>query len=38
MRRHQSGDAGQGSSRGARVKEEKADDDDGGGDFSPFLF
>ena len=32
------GDAGQGSSRGARVKEEKADDDDGGDDFSPFLF
>ena len=35
------GDAGQGSSRGARVKEEKADDDDGGDggdDFNPFLF
>ena len=35
------GDAGQGSSRGARVKEEKADNDDGGDggdDFSPFLF
>ena len=33
------GDAGQGSSRGARVKEEKADDDDGGdgGDFSQFF-
>ena len=30
------GDAG--SSRGARVKEEKADDDNGGDDFSPFLF
>ena len=41
------GDAGEGSSRGARVKEEKADDDDGGEDggddgdysaFSQFLF
>ncbi|XBJ23766.1 hypothetical protein VPH35_001817 [Triticum aestivum] len=35
------GDAGQGSSRGARVKEEKAaadDGGDGGDDFSPFLF
>ena len=33
------GDAGQGSSRGARIKEEKADDDDGsyGGDFSQFF-
>ena len=33
------GDAGQGSSRGTRVKEEKADDYDGGdgGDFSPFF-
>ena len=32
------GDAGQGSSRGARVKEKKAVADDGGDDFSPFLF
>ena len=33
------GDVGQESSRGARVKEEKADDDDGGdgGDFSQFF-
>ena len=33
------GDAGQGSSRDARVKEEKADDDDcgDGGDFSQFF-